>query len=289
MKLQSPSIICSLDWSTVVYQRQQRPTHWTRHLSFSKTSQQHLQSKISSLIPTLSFSNSCVKQSQSSQHPKWGWQRWSKVRLYHLTLEPFDESLGRGIRDLAAQPFPLLCFHHLQQAPQVLHQVQRPQAPHERGGGGLAVKDAIGVFQSLGTCREQNCAGSGTARGLGTPRGGGCSWKGLTQPNSALVLGEGNSSRNKMGWSSGSGNATICLWGWGFCSPGWIPKAECAARDGTSSANALSHPAGTQWSKSHSTGGVQRKPCPAFSMQEYVTLLQGTGNFFKIIKKMKIN
>lgn len=79
---------------------------------------------------------------------------WKKVRRYHLTLEPFNQSLRCWVWNLAAQTLSLICLHHLQQAPQVLHQVQRPQAPHERGSGGLAVKNAIGVFQRLRTWVE---------------------------------------------------------------------------------------------------------------------------------------
>lgn len=97
-------------------------------------------------------------------------------------------------------------------------------------------------------------------------------WGGkLQQEQGGKISGNRNAKNLPMGLRHGLGS----------CSLRWIPKAEGAAKDGTSSANALSHPAGTEWSKSHSTDGVQRKPCPAFSMQEYIMLLQDTGNFLK--------
>ena len=70
---------------------------------------------------------------------------------HQLTVEPLDQTLGCGVRDLAAQILPFLCVHHLQDASQVFQKVKRPQAAHEGGGGRLAVEHAVGVVQSLGT------------------------------------------------------------------------------------------------------------------------------------------
>lgn len=69
-----------------------------------------------------------------------------------MPLQPLHQAVGRGVGDLAAQTLPLLNLHQLQDAPQVLQKVKRPQAAHEGGGGRLAIKQPIGVVQSLGAC-----------------------------------------------------------------------------------------------------------------------------------------
>lgn len=69
---------------------------------------------------------------------------------YQLTMEPLDQTVGCGVRDLAAETLPFLCVHQLQDAPQVFQKVKRPKAAHERRGGRLAVKQPIGVVQRLG-------------------------------------------------------------------------------------------------------------------------------------------
>ncbi len=69
---------------------------------------------------------------------------------YQVTMEPLDQTVSRGVRDLAAQTLPFLRVHQLQDAPQVFQKVKRPQAAHERRGGRLAVKQPVGVVQSLG-------------------------------------------------------------------------------------------------------------------------------------------
>lgn len=146
------------------------------------------------------------------------------MRLYHLTLEPFDESLRRGVWDLAAQPLPLFRFHHLQQAPQVLHEVQRPQAPHEGGGGGTGSQRCHWSIPAPWNLQGAKPHGVRHETRVGrTPRlgkGGSWSWQGLSQPNSALVLREGSSSRKEVGWSPGNRNATTCPWDRGV---GWAP------------------------------------------------------------------
>lgn len=65
-------------------------------------------------------------------------------------MEPLDQTVSCGVGDLAAQTLPFLRVHQLQDTPKVFQKVQRPQAAHERRGGGLTVVHPIGVVQSLG-------------------------------------------------------------------------------------------------------------------------------------------
>lgn len=65
-------------------------------------------------------------------------------------MDPVAQAFSGGVGDLAAQALPFLGVHHLKDTPQLLQKVKSSQATHERRGGGLAVKHAVGVVQSLG-------------------------------------------------------------------------------------------------------------------------------------------
>lgn len=69
---------------------------------------------------------------------------------YNMAVDPLAQALSGGVRDLAAQALPLLRVHHLKNAPQLFQEVKGPQTAHERRGGRLAVKHAVGVVQTLG-------------------------------------------------------------------------------------------------------------------------------------------
>lgn len=71
-------------------------------------------------------------------------------------MQPIRQSLCSGIRDLTSQVVPLLVVHELQRSPQVLQQMQHPEATQKRWSGWLAVKQPVGVVHGLGALREIN-------------------------------------------------------------------------------------------------------------------------------------
>lgn len=223
MKLQLPSIVGSLDWGTVVQQRQQRPTHCTRHLSnsFSKTPQRYLQNKISSLIPTLSFTNSCVKQRQFGQQtqnePGRGKRRWaSTIWLWSHSMRASAVESGTWQRSPSLSSASIISSSPRKSSTRC----SARRLPMNGEVGDWQSKMPLEYSSALEPAGSKITRGQAQEEGLAHLEAGGCSWEGLSQPNSALVLGEGSSSRNKVGWSSGKGNATTCPWGWGM---GWAP------------------------------------------------------------------
>lgn len=87
-------------------------------------------------------------------------QKWGSMKLrsavtcsftsYKMTMDPLAQAFNGGVRDLAAQTLPFLCVHHLKDTPQLFQEVKSSQATHERRSGGLAIKHAVRVVQSLG-------------------------------------------------------------------------------------------------------------------------------------------
>lgn len=73
-------------------------------------------------------------------------------RSYEVTVDPLAQAFNGGFGDLAAKTLPFLCVHHLKNTPQLFQKVKSSQASHERRGGGLAIKHAVRVVQSLGAC-----------------------------------------------------------------------------------------------------------------------------------------
>lgn len=71
---------------------------------------------------------------------------------YKVTLDPLAQAFDGRVGDLAAETLPFLRVHHLKNTPQLFQKVKRSQATHERRGGGLAIKHAVRVVQSLGAC-----------------------------------------------------------------------------------------------------------------------------------------
>lgn len=69
---------------------------------------------------------------------------------YKVTVDPLGQAFNGGVRDLAAETLPFLRVHHLKNTPQLFQKVKSSQAAHERRGGGLAIKHAVRVVQSLG-------------------------------------------------------------------------------------------------------------------------------------------
>lgn len=67
-------------------------------------------------------------------------------------MDPLAQAFNGGFGDLAAKTLPFLCVHHLKNTPQLFQKVKSSQASHERRGGGLAIKHAVRVVQSLGAC-----------------------------------------------------------------------------------------------------------------------------------------
>lgn len=74
---------------------------------------------------------------------------------YKMPVDPAAQAFSGGVRNLAAETLPLLRVHHLKNTPQLLQKVKSSQAAHERRGGRLAIKHAVGVVQSLGAWGTQ--------------------------------------------------------------------------------------------------------------------------------------
>lgn len=76
------------------------------------------------------------------------------THTHQPSTQPLCQSFRGGVGDLAPQVVPLIVVHELQRPPQVLQQVQNPEAAQEGRGGRLAVKEPVGVIHGLGACRE---------------------------------------------------------------------------------------------------------------------------------------
>lgn len=80
------------------------------------------------------------------------WDAGSRTicRVYQSSVQPLRQPLCSGVGDLTPQVVPLLVIHELQHSPQILQQVEHPEATQERWGGWLAVKQPVGVIHGLG-------------------------------------------------------------------------------------------------------------------------------------------
>lgn len=70
-------------------------------------------------------------------------------------MQPLCQPFCSGVGDLTPEVIPLVIVHELQCSPQVLQQVQHPEATQEGRGGWLAVKEPVGVIHRLGACGYQ--------------------------------------------------------------------------------------------------------------------------------------